>query len=70
MTVTVLTEDVPPEFDNLTDLNYLITEGDASGEYTVVSSKRISGRVCAKALEAQGSDPSFFQLTHTGKDNK
>jgi hypothetical protein len=66
--VTVLTEDCPPELDNLAELSHQISDGDSSGEYTVTSSKRISARAAAKALIAQGSDPSFFQLTASGKE--
>ena len=60
--VEVLTEDCPPEFDTLAELSHMISDGDASGEYTVTSSKKISERTCAKALKDQGSDPSFFNL--------
>jgi hypothetical protein len=68
VTVVVLTEDVPPEYDNLSDLNYLITQGDASGQVTSTASEVLSGKQAAKALQAQGSDPSFFNIDDDGND--
>lgn len=53
--VEVLTEDYPPEFDNLHDLAHTIDQGDASGSYTV-STKKISAKAAVKALIAQGWD--------------
>jgi len=67
VTVTVLTEDCPPEFDSLHDLAHEIEQGDASGSYTV-STKKISARKAAKGLIKQGSDPEFFRLDSNGKD--
>lgn len=65
--VTVLTEDYPPEFDDLHELAHTIDQGDASGSYTV-STEKISAVTAAKGLRAQGSDPEFFQLDSNGKD--
>lgn len=37
VTITVLTEDVPPEFDTLAELEHLMDQGDAIGTYEVDS---------------------------------
>ncbi len=66
ITVTVLSEG-PFEFSNLSDVHYAITSGDCSGEFTEVS-EVVDGPTMAKLLEAQGSDPGFFQLPEDDSD--
>ncbi len=69
--VTVLSEDKPVKFDSLQELDFIITEGDCSGAYEVTSVERLTGSQMAKALEAQASAPSFFQLTpEEGEDTE
>jgi len=67
ITLVVLSEDAPPEWDNLHDLSYLIDEGPCVGHMTDDVSKRISGKQMAKELIKAGSDPGFFQLDEKGK---
>jgi hypothetical protein len=57
--VEILSEDAPIEFDNLADLNYEITEGDHSGNWTV-ESKPISRRTLINLCRKHGTDPGFF----------
>lgn len=61
--VVVLSEDRPiTDSHDLEDIHNLITDGDCSGEITVESTEELTPIDMARALEAQGSDPSFFQL--------
>lgn len=66
--VEVLSEgpDLPPT--DLNELAHLITEGECSGKVTTESVTKLNGKEAAKALQAQGSDPEFFQLTEDGGD--
>lgn len=64
----VLSEDVPPEWDNLNDIYYLISQGHCSGKIISDESKEITAKEVAEALIAQGSDPEFFRLTEDGMD--
>jgi len=66
-TVEVLSEE-EPEAVGLETLNYQITEGDWSGRVEKGRSKKVSGKVMAKLLENQGSDPAFFCLDENGND--
>jgi hypothetical protein len=65
--VEVLSEN-PVAFENLCEVSYAITEGDCSGKWGMESMEEVNGRTMAKLLQAQGSDPSFFQLGPRGKD--
>ena len=68
MRVEVLSEE-PVTFYNLNEVAYAITDGDCSGLVTdEVENEEVDGPTMAKLLEAQGSDPSFFQLTEDGRD--
>ena len=67
--VTVLSEE-PYDNTDVDQLVYDIRDGDCSGEVRIVSSKVLTGRQAARALQAQGSDPSFFRLTEDGEDNE
>lgn len=63
--VEVLSEDVPLEFDDLEEVHNAISSGACSGQYTSTS-EELTGKQCADALTAQGSDPGFFQLDDNG----
>lgn len=65
--VTVLSEDVPPEFDNLSELHDLIGN-ECSGQYSVETSEAVDGVAMAKLLVEQASDPELFRLTAEGED--
>jgi len=65
--VTVLSEE-PYDNTDIDQLAHDITDGDCSGDVEIVSSKVLTGRQAAKALQGQGSDPDFFRLTEDGKD--
>lgn len=65
--VEVLSEDVPPEFDNLLELHHGINE-DWSGDWKVQAPVLRTGKEMAQDLIGQGSDPEFFRLTEQGED--
>jgi hypothetical protein len=65
--VEVLSED-PFTYNSLSDIDDSISFGDCSGTYITIKEKRISGKLAAKSLIAQGSDPEFFMLDKNGKD--
>lgn len=50
----------PLEFEDLADLHEMITDGHFSGEYEVKSSEVVGRAEMRKLLEAQRSDPDFF----------
>lgn len=45
---------------SLEDVARDIVYGDASGDWSVKSSRRVSRKTMARLLEKQGSDPSFL----------
>ena len=65
--VTVLSEE-SFTYNNLADVHNAITNGDCSGAHSTVSVAELSGKDVVKALQAQGSDPCFFQLKEDGED--
>lgn len=65
--VVVLSEE-PFDYDDLYGVHLAITDGDCSGHYETAKSETLTAKQAAKALQAQGSDPEFFQLTDEGKD--
>lgn len=65
--VTVLSED-PYDYESLSQVAFDIEGGDCSGEVKVIKKERLTGKEAAKALQKQGSDPEFFQLTEEGED--
>jgi len=67
ITVTVLSEE-PFDYDNLEGVHYAITEGECSGHYETTKSETLTAKQVAEALQAEGSDPEFFQLTDEGED--
>jgi hypothetical protein len=66
--VEVISADNPPEFENLSELQNLITEGEHSGQYWTKTAKRITAKQAAKGLIKQGSDPEFLGLDKNGND--
>jgi len=65
--VTVLSEDVPLEWDDLRDLHYAIDQGDYVGQTDEVSCQELTPKEAAGALYKLGSEASFFQLTDDGE---
>jgi hypothetical protein len=66
-TVTVLSEE-PLNEPDLSDLHHMITVGDCSGVVKQTSARVLNGLQAAQALQEQGSDPEFFQITEEGED--
>jgi len=67
--VEVLSEDEPLDSNlDMTEVVHAYTEGDCSGQVTWEDPVLLTPAEAAKALEDQGSDPSFFQLTSDGKE--
>ena len=65
--VVVLSEE-PFDFTNLATVAHAITDGDCSGECTVLRQKWLVGKAAADAVIAQGSDPEFFGIDDDGDD--
>lgn len=68
--IEVLSEDVPLKWGNLQDIQYAISQGDCSGVVNEISTKELNSKQTAKELIKQGSEPAFFQLTETGKNEE
>ena len=66
--VTVLNEDVPIEFDALTELEHAIDSGDEVVQIAVLKQVQLTPRAAARALSRYGSEPEFFQLNGNGED--
>lgn len=67
--VEVLSEDEPLDSNmEMTEVVHAYTEGDCSGQVTWEDPVLLTPAEAAKALEDQGSDPGFFQLTADGKE--
>ena len=66
--VTVLSEDEPSGHISLEALAQEIQDGDWSGETEMLTPKKLNGRQAARVLQAQGSDPEFFQIDEKGND--
>lgn len=61
ITIEVLSNDLSDfDFDTLEDIHYQITEGHCSGKVTVTNVEELTREEMAKALEKQGSDPTFL----------
>lgn len=69
VTIEILSEQ-PFNLDSLEDLRTLahMIETDCSGEIHVQTFAPMSGKEAALRLEAQGSDPAFFNLTSDGEN--
>jgi hypothetical protein len=53
---------------SLKELDELCDSGPCSGRFFRRQERNLNGRQAARALEAQGSNPSFFNLTEKGED--
>jgi hypothetical protein len=55
----------------LNEISYAITQGHCSGTVkATVENEAKTGPEMAKLMEAQGSDPGFFELTDDGEDSE
>ena len=63
----VLSEE-PIEDASLEDIDYECRDGHWSGQFLGVDRSELTGPEAAKALQAQGSEPEFFQLDEEGND--
>lgn len=61
LTYEVLSEE-PYEYSDLETLAYDVRDGDCSGMLLKEEHQEVSAERMAALLEAQGSDPSFFQI--------
>lgn len=68
VTVTVLSEEPFTTTPELNELHYAITDGDCSGDISITKQETLNGKQIAKALQDQGSDPGFFNLTDEGEE--
>jgi hypothetical protein len=59
----------PLAFQSLADLHDLITDGDASGNYTVKSVDLNPKKMADEAIK-QGSDPEFFGIDADGNNTQ
>jgi len=66
--VEVLSEEPLTGSESLADLSYMTIEGDCSGAHELIKQDTLNGKQAAKALQAQGSDPEFFQIDENGND--
>jgi hypothetical protein len=66
--VTVLSEYEPPVWNDLADLNYLITDGHCSGMVATTDEIEVSAKQMAQLLINQNSDPEFFGLDENGNE--
>lgn len=65
--VVVLSEDSPiQDGTELDDIAYMITEGDCVGQTKRLSAGEITAKEMVDALEAVGSESSFFELDKDG----
>lgn len=58
--VEYLSDYPPPHTEDLSRIDYDITEGGASGKVTVVSVEHVTREKMAELLVNQGSDPEFL----------
>jgi len=67
--VEILSENKPIDDTlSLSEIAYEITEGGCSGKVETEMAVKLSGKEMAQALQAQASDPEFFQLDEEGND--
>lgn len=64
--VEVLSEDTPADNLSISEIAEAVTDGDCSGDLTVVSVEEKTGPEIVQLLLAQGSAPEFFGLDETG----
>ena len=70
ITVTILTEGYIPEWDTLSDVDYLITDGEAVGDITIESNEKISEEEVKKLLIKFGSEPGYFGLEDDDEEDE
>lgn len=68
LTVEVLSEEPISGHLSLKDIEYMITDGDCSGDIKWKPQVVLNGKKCADALSGQGSEPGFFRLDDEGND--
>ena len=68
VTLEILSEEPIPPGMNLENIIFAARNGDYSMREFGEKEVKLNGKQAAKALEKQGSDPSFFRLTPTGND--
>ena len=67
--VEILSEDNPVGNDlTLGDIQYEITQGHCSGVIRTKEETEVPAQDMVKLLQAQGSDPEFFQLDVAGNN--
>lgn len=69
LTVTILSEDVPLEWDDLGDVAKAIDDGPCVGTIEDNGPVPLSAFAMARALEAAGSEPSFFMISEDDENN-
>ena len=68
--VEVLSEN-PVAFEHLSQVAEAIYDGDCSGKWEhddEIVNQEVDGKIMAKLLLNQGSDPAFFQIDENGDD--
>lgn len=58
--VVEIISDRQVDFDNLADVEYEITVGHSSGQWSIGPWKELTREQARKGLEKQGTDPSFL----------
>lgn len=66
--VTVLSDEPFEGYDSLSDIGYVITEGDCSGDFKTTNVEELTGKEAVEAIESQSSDPEFFGLDEEGNE--
>jgi hypothetical protein len=66
VTITILSEEVPPEWNNLKDIDYLIDQGHCSGMVEATSETEVTAKEMAQLLMEQNTDTEFFNLDEEG----
>jgi hypothetical protein len=65
--VVVISEEPLNESEfSLSEIEYMITDGDYSGQITIKSQDVLLGEDAVIAVKNQGSDPAFFQMDDKG----
>jgi len=67
-TICVLSEDVPLEVDDLSDVDYEIDQGDCVGGTLEVEAAPLTAKETVDKLYEFGSEPGFFRLDEDGED--
>lgn len=71
ITIDVLSEETPLDEDmTLTEIDYVITEGDCVGGNLSMAVEELTREECAEALTAMGSEPGFFDLLDEDEEDE